>query len=532
MKTVKMGSNVKQVSKNTDIEERLAALTTNAQAIRAIASAVKGTIGPKGLDTMLIDKYGEVVITNDGVTILDLMEVNHPAARMLINIARAQQEQIGDGTTTATILAGGLVAQGVEQVEKGVPVAKIIEGMRAGVQKALAFFQEYTRWVSGIEDPLLSQAALVAGRGHVDVAELVMEAAGLVGSAKLKDPYFKLEDMVLSRVGARNEVFPGIIVNKERVNRQMPAEVTGARVMVIDDALEPEELEEEALATESGFKRYLELQAEFQQNIQKIIDLEVKLLLIDRGMAAYAEDMLTDAGVMVLYRVTGKEWQRVAEHTGARALKRTGLKKDLCDLEKYCGYATRVYEDEKLAHVRVLGGRGKPLATILVGAATEEVVGERERITKDAVAALQAAIRGGVVPGGGTVELAAAGAVLEKRREMKGMAVYGLDCVVEALKQPFSQIVANSGFNPLEKLGDVLAAQETQQKVSLGIDCDTGELAEMYHLGVIDPTPVKTHALQAALEVAEAILRIDTIIKKKESRQLGMKQNGGVEQWD
>ncbi|MHB1420447.1 MAG: TCP-1/cpn60 chaperonin family protein, partial [Bacillota bacterium] len=133
---------LKQVNSNTEVDERLVALINNSNAIRTIASSVEGTIGPKGLDTMLVDKFGEVVITNDGVTILDLMEVNHPAARMLINIAKAQQEEIGDGTTTATLMAGALVGAGVEQVIKGVPVVKVIEGLRAGVRRALAFFEE------------------------------------------------------------------------------------------------------------------------------------------------------------------------------------------------------------------------------------------------------------------------------------------------------------------------------------------------------------------------------------------------------
>ena len=124
-----------QAVQATEVDEKLAALMTNANAIRAIAAAVEGTLGPKGLDTMLVDKFGEVVITNDGVTILTMMEANHPAAKMLINIARAQQEEIGDGTTTATVMAGALVSSGVEQVIKGVPVARVIEGLRTGPRR-------------------------------------------------------------------------------------------------------------------------------------------------------------------------------------------------------------------------------------------------------------------------------------------------------------------------------------------------------------------------------------------------------------
>ena len=120
--------NLKQAGSGAEVDERMAALLTNANAVRAITAAVEGTIGPKGLDTMLVDRFGEVIITNDGVTILDKMDVNHPAAKMLINIAKAQQAEVGDGTTTATIMAGGLVSEGVNQVLRGVPVARVIDG--------------------------------------------------------------------------------------------------------------------------------------------------------------------------------------------------------------------------------------------------------------------------------------------------------------------------------------------------------------------------------------------------------------------
>mgnify|MGYP005840284479 CR=1 FL=1 len=507
---------IKQVSGGSEVDERLAALLSNANAVRAIASAVEGTIGSKGLDTMLVDRFGEVVITNDGITILTKMEVNHPAARMVINTAKAQEEEVGDGTTTATIMAASLLSEAVEQVVKGVPVTRVIEGIRTGVNRAVEAIRARSRPVRGVEDPRLRQVALVAGREHQDIADLVVEAARLIGEEKLMDPAFKLADTVTAEEGANNEVFPGVIIDKEPMNEHMPKEVVDCRVLVVDDALEPEEIEEEALGTEAGFARYLGLKEEFRVNLAKVITLGVRVILVDRGVDDFAEEMLTDAGVMVLQRVSSRELRKAAEHTGARPIKRTGLKKEATDLEKYLGRAARVYEDEKLEHVRIVGGTGKPMATILVGAATEEVVGERERIARDAASAVQAAVRGGVVPGGGAVELAVAREVVKAREGVRGMAAYGVDCVAEALKKPLSQIVANAGFNPLEKIGDVIAAQAAEGKDSLAIDCDTGEVVDMWELGVVDPTLVKTHSLRAAGEIAEAILRIDTIIKKKE----------------
>ncbi|OPY56382.1 MAG: 60 kDa chaperonin [Pelotomaculum sp. PtaU1.Bin035] len=516
----------KEAISGSEVDERLAALITNANAIRAIASAVEGTLGPKGLDTMLVDKFGEVVITNDGVTILTMMEANHPAARMLINIAKAQQEEIGDGTTTATVMAGALVGAGVEQVAKGVPVARVIEGLRVGLKKALEAMRGHARPLNSLDDPVVRQVGLVAGRDHADIADLVVQAALLIGEEKLRDASFKFSDTIVAEEGAENQVFLGVIINKERMNRQMPKELEQVKVLVIDDALEPEEIDDEALGTESGFNRYLQLQAEFKENLQKIAGLGVGLVLVDRGVDDGAEEVLTDEGIMVIQRVANKELRKTAELTGARMIKRTGLKKAAAELEKYLGKADKVRSEEKLEQVWVLGGKGKPMATVLVGAATSEVVGERERIAKDAASSVQSAVKGGVVPGGGSLELAVAREVEKVREGIRGMAAYGVDCVVEALKRPMAQIVANAGFNPLEKLGDVIAAQVETGKYSLAVDCDSGQVADMYGLGIVDPANVKTYALKAAGEVAEAILRIDTIIKKREEKELQNKDVG------
>ncbi len=519
--------NLRQLAGSSDIDEKLAALLTNANAVRAIASAVEGTIGPKGLDTLLVDRFGDVVITNDGITILTKMDVNHPAARMVINTAKAQEDEVGDGTTTATIMAGALLAEGVNQAIRGVPVTRIIEGVRKGVQRCIEAMEEGSRLLENLNDPLLHNVALVAGREHEDIATLVVEAARLIGEEKLKDAKFRLSDTVLAEEGADNEVFLGVIVDKERMNKQMPSELDSVPVLIIDDALEPEEIDEEALSTESGFQRYMELQNEFRENMEKVTSLGVKLVLVDRSVEGVAEELLTDSGAMVLQRVASRELRQVAEHTGARPIKRSGLKKKAEDVAKYLGTAERVYEDEKLEHVRVLGGAGKPMATILVGAATQEVVGERERIAEDAASAVQAAVKGGIVPGGGAIELSVIRHLEQLRVEMRGMSVYGLDCVVEALKKPIAQIVANAGFNPLEKVGDVMAAQAESSNPAIAIDCDSGSLADMVELGVVDPTLVKTYALKAAGEIAEAILRIDTIIKKRDDQETPEQIGGG-----
>jgi len=512
-----MGSNNRLNEQESN--DRLAALHTNTSAIRAISAAVEATFGPKGLDTMLMDASGEVIITNDGVTILNKMEVNHPAAKMLINAARSQQSEIGDGTTTATILSSELLTEAVNHVSKGVPIPKMITGIREGILLADKKLKELSRPIASLEEKRLYQIAWIAGREHEDLAHLIVEAAQLVGLEKLKDPHYTFSDSIIAHEGSRNELITGLVLSKKRMNTQMPKRIDQAKVLMIQDAFEPEEIDDEALGTEVGFSKYLEYKASFKENMKKIVDLGINVIAVDRGVDPVAEEFCVDHGIMVIQRLLSQEMKRLAEHTGAKMIKRTGLHKNVKELEPYLGYAASVVEDEKLNKVQVIHGKGKPMATILIGASTGEIVDERERMAKDAAASVQAAVRSGYVPGGGAIELYIARELEKHRDQIRGMEGFGVQAVAAALKKPFAQIVHNAGYNSLEKVEEVKAAQIEKGKDSIGVDTDNGTLIDMEEAGVVDPSLVKIHALKAAGEIAEAILRIHTIIRMKKEDQ-------------
>jgi archaeal chaperonin len=502
-------------SEKIDVDERLSALLTNAAAVRAIAGAVENTLGPHGLDTMLVDRSGDIVVTNAGVTILDRMEVTHPAARMVINIARNQHEQIGDGTTTATIMAGALVNEGLNYIIKGVPVSKILEGIKAGIEACLEETEKKALKIKNLDDPMLFNVARVAGRGQDDIAMGIIGLASCIRRNKLLDPVFRLSDRIIAEVGAENEVYRGLLIKKRRINDQMPRKLENATVLVLEDSLRPEELGDNALKTEAGFSKFLEHQEGFRHTCARLVAMGVKLIVLEGGIDEYAEELFTREGVMVLGRVNGPEFRDILEFTGARSLKRTGLLRDESALMPYLGYAAKVSEDQKLGHIRIAGGRGESNATFLIGATTEEVAGEKERIARDAASSLQAAVRGGVVAGGGALEIGLISLMKKVRNAAQGMAVYGVDCVIEALRRPMAQIVANAGFNPLEKIEEVIKRNEESPE-AWGIDCDSGAIVNMMKQGIVDPLLVKRHVLKAALEVAAAILRINTIIKMRD----------------
>ncbi len=501
---------------NEEKDSRYQLLENNAQAIKALMQAVENTIGPKGLDTMLLDPFGSVTITNDGMTILEMMEVNHPVAKMLINAVRSQQEATGDGTTTTTLLAGEMILKGIEEINKGVPVAQVIKGInQAAVMACEEWQKEKIPW--NFERDMMHKIAFIAAREYADIADLLTEAAQKVGREKLFDEQFDFSGCIKGVQGAQGEVFDGVILSKNRHDKQMPEHLKGEiKVLVIDDALDSEEVDAKALSTESGFQEYMSLKKEFRSNLQKIISSGAKLVLVDRGINDEAAEILSEAGIMAISRIPHKELEQAAKHCGAYIIKRTGLKKEVSEIKRYLGTLSEVVDDEKLSFCKLIGGGGEPRATVIITAATAEVVGERERIAQDAASALQAAVKYGLVAGGGASELAVAQRLQKRRDELTGMSCYGLDAVAAALQKPFMQIVKNAGFNPLEKIGDVLQAQEQQANHYLSLDCESGQIADMHALGILDPYYVKIHALKTAVEAACAILRINIIIKKKE----------------
>lgn len=496
-------------------EERHSALLNNAGAVRAICSAVEGTLGPKGLDTMLVGGQGDVLITNDGATILEQMDVSHPAARLMVQVARSQQLLVGDGTTTATVLSGALVAEGIAEVVKGVPVAKVVAGIQEGVRLAIGYLRERTRQVSGTDDPILYRIAYVAGREREEIANLVIRAAQYAGTRRLCEETYRLADAVVPSAAEHSEVWPGILINRQPSMLPWLAELPEQRILVLQDALEPEQTEEEALKTESGFKEYMLRRNRFRSQLEQLAKLGIGVIAVDRGADPEAEQFCADRGIFLLTRVPRRELRLLCEFTGARPVRRAALEKSPEELEVFLGRAGKIGYDERLEKVKIAEGGGRPAVSILVGASTREVGGELSRIAMDAAAAVQAALRGGYVPGGGTIELAAAREIERYRETVHGMEAFGLSAVARALRKPLAQIVVNAGYNPLEKVELAKASQAETNSDAIGIDCDTGELIDCLEREIVDPALVKIHAIQAAGEVASAILRIHTVVKMK-----------------
>lgn len=532
-------------------EEPLAALYHNLDAVRAMALAVEGTLGSKGLDTMLVDALGQVVVTNDGLTILNSLEATHPAARMLVSMARAQEQAVGDGTTTATLLTAAILEEAAGHASHGVPISRLVEGLQIAAQAGREVLASRARPLVGPEDPWLAQVALVAARGDREIAGLALESArrlaggagapggtadpkGAEGAGASKGPRLR---PIVAREGAVCRLVPGLAVRREPLAPYMPDLLGNATVLVLDDALEPEFSGPEAIRTETGLARHLAEQDAFRTLLQSLVEQGVNCVVSSRVASDLAEEVLGQAGVLVLERVPRQDLVALADHLGAQPLRRAALRREPGRLRPAFGRCDRVRVEEPLGLTWFEDGHGRPAVTLLVGAATPEVLDERRRVAEDSVAAVEAALQGGVLPGGGATELALSRALARQSSRVQGMATYGMASLVEALKRPLAQMVANAGYSPLEKLSEVLAAQARAEEAgeaghdSLGIDLDSGRLTDLGQLGIWDPAPVKLHALAAAVETSVAILRIRLIVQKPPRRPPGGEQDGGEAGW-
>lgn len=505
-------------SDKSEVDEKISALFTNAAAVRAVAAAVENTLGPKGLDTMLVDPSGNIVVTNAGLTILESMDVSHPAARMLISVARNQHRQAGDGTTTATVIAASLINEGLNYVIRGVPVGKVIQGIDLGIAEALRLVGERRTLLSGTGDPLLRKVVLIAGRGNEEIADSVLELASAFPEEELSGRVFRLSDRIMCRTGMQSGVFPGLALRKRRLNEHMPARVEDAAVLAVDDSLSPEEISEAAMRTEAGYSAYHEYRESFRRNLRKLVDLGVRVVVSSKSVDKYAEELFTSSGVFVVSRLYGRPFKDLTDFTGAVPARRGVLDREPEEIRGLLGHAAVVEEDLEHGHVCLSGGGGKPLSTYIVGAPTDEIAGEKERIASDAAASLQSALRGGVVAGGGALEVGLVPSLRTMREEIGDLRAYGVDCVIEALKRPMSQIITNAGFNALEKLELVLSMQ-SREPGDWGIECEGGTLVDMTGEGVLDSAEIKMNALRSAGEIARMILKINTIIKMRQVQQ-------------
>ena len=498
----------------------------NIMAAKVIAEAVRTTLGPRGMDKMLVDSLGDIIITNDGVTILKEIDVEHPAAKMIIEVAKAQDNEVGDGTTTAVVLAGELLKRAEELLDQDIHPTIIANGYRMAAKKAMEVLEEIAIPVSKDDDEILKKIAATAmtGKGAEvalwKLAEIAVKAVKTVaeevnGKMRVNPDYIKIE----KRQGGAiedTELVDGIVLDKEVVHPAMPKKVENAKILLLNSALEVKETEIDAkirITDPEMMQKFIEQEEKMiKEMVDKIVEAGANVVFCQKGIDDLAQYYLAKAGVLAVRRVKKSDIEKLARATGAKILT------DLRDVKpEDLGEAKLVEErkvgDEKM--VFVTGCKNPKAVTILVRGGTEHVVEEIARGIEDAVRVVACALEDGkVVAGAGAPEIEVSLRIKQWAPTLGGREQLAAEAFATALEIIPKTLAENAGLDPIDVLVELKSAHEKGNKYA-GVNVETGKIEDMKEKGVIEPLRVKKHAIESATEVAVMILRIDDVIAAK-----------------
>ena len=488
----------------------------NILAGKVLAETVRTTLGPKGMDKMLVDSMGDIVVTNDGVTILKEMDIEHPAAKMLVEVAKTQEDEVGDGTTTAVIIAGELLKKAEDLLDQDIHPTIVAMGYRQGAEKA----QEILNVISidaEDRDTLLKVAmTAMTGKGtekaREPLAELVVNAVKQVEEdGDIDQDSIKIEKKDGATIDDSTLV-QGVIIDKERVHPGMPKKIEEARIALLNSAIEVKETEVDAeirITDPAQMQAFIEQEeGMIKEMVGKIADAGANVLFCQKGIDDLAQHYLAKAGIMAVRRVKKSDMEKLSKATQAKVVSNI---EDLSidDL----GVAGLVHERKISGEdmIFVEGCKDPKAVTLLIRGSTEHVVDEIERAVEDAIGVVAATVEDGkVVAGGGAAEIAIAKGLKEYADTISGREQLAVAAFAEAMEVVPKTLAENAGLDSIDSLVDLRAAHE--KSIYMGLDVFKGEVRDMYKAGVIEPHRVKKQAIQSAAEAAEMILRIDDVI--------------------
>lgn len=489
---------------------------TNILAGKVLAETVRTTLGPKGMDKMLVDGLGDIVVTNDGVTILKEMDIEHPAAKMLVEVAKTQEDEVGDGTTTAVIIAGELLKKAEGLLDMDIHPTIIAMGYRQAAAKAQELLDEIA--IDDISRDMLVKVAMTAmtGKGseaaREPLANLVVDAVLQVADDDVVDTdHIKIEKKD-GAVVEESKLVQGVIVDKERVHPGMPAEVMDAKVALINSPLEVKETEVDAeirITDPAQMQAFIEQEEQMVRDmVAKVADSGANVLFAQKGIDDLAQHYLAKEGIMAVRRVKKSDIEKLAKATGATVMSNID---DLTEAE--LGTAGSVTQQKISGEDMIFVEQCKePKAvTLLIRGSTKHIVDEIDRAIDDAIGVVAATVEDGqVVAGGGAPEIAMAKKLKDYAESISGREQLAVTAFAESLEVVPKTLAENAGLDSIDSLVDLRAAHENSSY--MGLDVFTGEVTDMKDAGVIEPKRVKKQAIQSASEAAEMILRIDDVI--------------------
>jgi thermosome len=506
---------------------------SNIQAAKVIAEILATSLGPRGMDKMLIDAFGDVTITGDGATILKEMEVQHPAAKLLIEVAKAQDAEVGDGTTTVVVLAGKLLELGEELLEEGIHPTIVIEGYKKASDLALKVAEEVARPIDLTKEQLLrvvssALSSKVVAETRDYLAGLVVEAA--LQAVEMRDgkPYLDLDWIKIEKKKGKSiyetQLVRGIVLDKEVVHPGMPKRVANAKIAILDAPLEiekPEWTTKISVTSPDQIKAFLDQEAQIlKAYVDHLASIGANVVITQKGIDEVAQHFLAKRGIMAIRRVKRSDIEKLARATGAKII--TSIK----DARPEDLGTAGLVEERKVGEEKMVFVEDIPnprAVTILVRGGSDRILDEVERSLQDALHVSRDLFREPkIVPGGGAFEVETARKVREYARKLPGKEQLAALKFADALEYIPTILALTAGLDPVDAIAE-LRRRHDNGELTAGVDVHGGKIADMAALNVWDPLIVKKQVIKSAVEAAIMILRIDDIIAagapKKEEKK-------------
>jgi len=497
----------------------------NITAARMVSDIVKTTLGPKGMDKMLVSPTNEIIVTNDGVTILDEMQIEHPAAKMMVEIAKTQETEVGDGTTTAVMIAGKLLENAERLLDKKIHPTVITKGYRLAAEKAQEILKEISLKITPEDEDILRQIAMTAMTGKGAEGSKEKFANIIVKSVKQiqKDGNIDLDDIKIEKSKGDGiedtELIEGIVFDKERVSHDMPSKIHGARIALIDTPLE---IKNPEIDTKVSISSPDQLQSFLMQEEKAIKDMVEKIkmsganvIFCQKGIDDFAQYLLSKEKIYACRRVARSDMEKLSKATGGRIVS------NLNELSQNELGSSEIVEeikhgDDVLTYVR---GCSNPKAlTILIHGGTEHVIDEIERALKDGLGDVVCSLKDGlVVPGGGAIEIELSRRLREFGQSLSGREQLAVDEFASALEFIPTTLAENAGLDPIDIITEMKSRHDSGEK-NVGLNLFTNKMENVLDSRIIEPLRIKQQAINSATDVATMILRIDDVIASSGSK--------------
>ena len=500
----------------------------NIAAAKIIAEIVHTSLGPRGMDKMLVDSLGDVTITNDGATILKEIDVQHPAAKMLVEISKTTDNEVGDGTTSAVILAGALLSQAESLIDSDVHPTIIVDGYRKAAKKAKEYLEEIADTITANDKTILNKIAKTSMQTKLvrkdsdQLADIIVKSVLAVAEKDGESFQVDIDDIKVEKKAGGSikdsTIIQGIVLDKEIVHGGMPRSITDAKIALINTALEISKTETDAkinISNPQQLKAFLDEEHKMLKTmVDKVIGSGANVVLCQKGLDDMAQHYLAKAGIIAVRRIKESDLTKLAKATGARIVT------NLDDLfEKDLGAAEiveeRKIEDDKWVFVE--GCKNPKSVTLLLRAGSQRVVDEVERSVHDALMVVKDVIlKPQIVAGGGAPETYAATKIRGWAKSLEGREQLAAEKFADALEEIPITLAENAGMDPIDTLTLLRSKQQKGEKWT-GIDVMKSKVSNMKSSDIIEPLAVKLQIISAAAEAACMILRIDDVIATQKS---------------